>query len=106
MKKSIVSITAAMLFFFAISVQAKEVNPAPRSATETSLTESAIVETLVARVNEIKAMDKSSMSPTEKKELRKELRSLKKSANAHSQNGVVYISGSLVLVIILLIILL
>jgi hypothetical protein len=67
------------------------------------------VDALVVRVNEIKAMDKSSLSSSEKKQLRSELRIARKSLKAHGQHGhggTVVISGSLLLIIILLIILL
>jgi len=58
---------------------------------------------LTQRLEEINAMDKSSLSSTEKRELRKEVRSIKKRANS----GGVYISvGALLIVIILLILLL
>ncbi len=59
---------------------------------------------LMNRINEIKAMDKSSLSPTEKKELRKELRSIKKEFKKEF-NGV-YLSVSAIIIIILLLILL
>jgi hypothetical protein len=48
-------------------------------------------------------MDKSQLSKTEKKELRKELRGLKKQANA--LGGGVYLSVGAIIIIILLLIL-
>jgi len=71
----------------------------------TNTLEPAEVEAYESRVNEIKAMDKSSMTSTERKELRKELRSIESELKLNS--GGVYISvGVLILIIILLIVLL
>lgn len=58
-----------------------------------------------ARVNEIKAMDKASMTSAERKELRKEVRAIESELKLNS--GGVYVSvGVLLLIIILLIVLL
>lgn len=59
-------------------------------------------ETLQLRLDEINSMDKSNLTSSEKKELRKEVKTIKKAAN-----GGVYISvGGLIIIILLLIILL
>jgi hypothetical protein len=60
---------------------------------------------LIDRVNEIKDMDKSSLTATEKKDLRKELRSLKKEVRKNS-NGIYISVGAIIIVILLLILLL
>ena len=62
--------------------------------------------TLIARVNEIKAMDKSNMSQSEKKGLRKELRSLKTQLKSVSGGGVYLSVGAIIIIILLLILLL
>ncbi len=59
---------------------------------------------LMNRINEIKAMDKSSLSLAEKKELRKELKSIKKEFKKEFKG--VYLSVSVIIIIILLLILL
>ena len=56
------------------------------------------------RLEEIKAMDKSELSATEKKELRREVRSIKKELAA--TGGGVYLSVGAILLIVLLLILL
>jgi hypothetical protein len=64
---------------------------------------------LVARLEEINAMDKSGLTRTEKRELRREVRTIENRLNASSTAGggpVIYISGGALLLIILLIILL
>ena len=59
---------------------------------------------LLDRLNEIDAMDKSKLTPAEKKQLRKEVRSTKKEIK--EIGGGVYISaGAIILILILLIIL-
>ncbi len=58
-----------------------------------------------ARINAIKAMDKASMTAAERKELRKEVRTIESELKLNS--GGVYVSvGVLLLIIILLIVLL
>jgi hypothetical protein len=60
---------------------------------------------VMARLDEIKAMDFSSLNSSEKRQLRRELRSLKGQLNDFS-GGVLYISGGTLLILILLLILL
>lgn len=63
------------------------------------------VKVLLNRLDEIKAMDKSSLNSTEKKELRKEVRAIK--AELKSTGNGVYLSvGAIIIVILLLILLL
>ena len=57
------------------------------------------------RVDEIKNMDKSSLTREERKDLRKELRDLNQEAKAISSGGI-YLSTAAIIIIILLLILL
>jgi len=67
-------------------------------------TESVEVKTLELRLNEISAMDMSKLKSSEKKELRKEVRSIKRELKDIS--GGVYISaGLLILILVILIVL-
>jgi hypothetical protein len=60
---------------------------------------------ITARLYEIKQMDKSSMSASEKKTLRKEVKEMKK--EMREGNGGIYLSvGAVIIIILLLIILL
>jgi tRNA pseudouridine-54 N-methylase len=59
---------------------------------------------ITARLYEIKAMDKSSMSAAEKKALRKEVKAMKQ--EMREGNGGIYLSVGAVIIIILLLILL
>ena len=58
---------------------------------------------IISRVNEIDRMDKTNLSPAEKKELRKELNDLKKQADGLDKR--VYLSIGAIIIIILLLIL-
>lgn len=61
------------------------------------------VKVMLSRLEEIKAMDKSEMKASEKKELRKEVRTIK--ANLAASNNGVYLSVGAILIIVLLLIL-
>jgi hypothetical protein len=56
------------------------------------------------RLDEIKATDKSKMNPEEKKDLRKEVKSIKH--NLKDIGGGVYLSGAAVILIVVLLIVL
>lgn len=60
---------------------------------------------MLTRVNEIKDMDKSNLSSSEKKDLRKELRSLKHELKK-SNKGVYLSIGAIIIIILLLILIL
>lgn len=66
--------------------------------------ESVESQAMMSRLEEIKAMDKSNMDSKEKRELRKEVRSIKKSMN--ELGGGVYLSVGAIIIIILLLVLL
>lgn len=63
------------------------------------------VKVMLTRLEEIKAMDKSSMKSSEKKELRKEVRTIKAELKA-TGNGVYFSVGAIIIIILLLILLL
>ncbi len=71
--------------------------------TELTAEQRAELNRIISRVDEIKAMDKSKLTIEEKKELRKELKEMKKKAN--SMSGGVYLSVGAIIIIILLLIL-
>ena len=101
MKKLIVYI-AVLLFVTCTPIQSNaEGGPISISATEK---ESAELKALINRVNEINAMDRSTMSRSEKKEIRKELRATKREVNRHSNGGVFISTGLIILILVLIII--
>ena len=83
------------------TISAKEKNPTAITANPTEVP--AAVRVMYDRLEEIKAMDKSSMTSVEKKELRKEVRAIK--ANLKATNNGVYLSVGAIIIIILLLIL-
>ena len=91
------------LSMFPSSISAAEKNPTAISANTKEIP--AEVTVMYNRLEEIKAMDKSSMNRSEKKALRKEVRAI--NANLSSSNNGVYLSvGAIIIIILLLIILL
>jgi hypothetical protein len=95
-------IALALLTFMPIPLNAVVEFRAPANTTKTA--ESTQANALISRLDEIKAMDKSNMGSFEKKQLRKETRSIKKSLKALS--GGVYLTTGAIIVILLLLILL
>ena len=84
---------------FANKAEAKTVAPV---ATENKLS-AEDVSRMNKRVEEIRSMDKSEMTVSEKRELRKESKGLKE--NVRRSGEVIYISGGTILLIILIIVL-
>ena len=81
------------------------------AANETSVTptetpaSAAHVQQMMDRITEIKNMDKSNLSSSEKKELRKEVKSMKAEVRAN-RHGVYLTVGAAIIIVLLLIILL
>ena len=98
-----------MTAFMLLTIIPMQLNAAsvitPSSMTTTKPVPSPEADALLARLNEIKSMDKSNMRSAEKKQLRKEARSIKSQLKAI--NGGVYLSaGAIILVVLLLVLLL
>lgn len=92
----------AICFFAIEPVQAKIKNNPETTATPAQAERS---KQITARLYEIKAMDKSTMSFSEKKALRKEVKAMKQ--EMREGNGGIYLSvGAIIIIILLLIILL
>ncbi len=102
-KKIFYLMTALLLSFTPVALQASAI--VAEEPTTMSVENEVKAKALVQRLEEIKAMDKSSMTSKEKKALRKEVRSTK--AALSEMNGGVYLSvGAIIIIILLLIILL
>jgi hypothetical protein len=106
MKKLTLCIVTAMLLFAFIPIQLKagtDTKSSVKATTETiEVTE---VEVIEARLEEIKEMDKSELTSVEKRELRKEVRTLK--SDLKTLGGGIYISvGGAILIVLILILLL
>jgi hypothetical protein len=100
-----------MMMVFSLSIFpqtsfASEKNaPAKTAKTAKTAEIPAEVKVMLNRLEEIKAMDKSEMKASEKKELRKEVRTIKAQLKA-SNNGVYLSVGAIIIVILLLILIL
>lgn len=76
----------------------------PSSLTDSKTAESAEVKALLLRLDEIKAKDLSKLNSSEKKELRKEVKSIKDQLKG--PNGIYLSAGAIIIIILLLILLL
>ncbi|MDP1813200.1 MAG: hypothetical protein Q8K92_01990 [Leadbetterella sp.] len=104
MKNLTLSAIAVLLFFVVAPSQLKAASPTERiSVTEAKTLVEPRATVLQARLDELKAMDKSDMSFSEKRQLRKETRSIKK--EMAQINGGVYLSVGAIIIIVLLLIL-
>jgi len=121
MKKLAFGIMTAFLLMSFIPTQLKAATESkPVSVSEIKTVESTTASTQLARLEEIKAMDMSTLSRSEKKELRQEVRAIKNDQNEYGRShhdgdgryhdgrhgGSVLVFGGSGLLIILLIILL
>jgi peptidoglycan hydrolase CwlO-like protein len=106
MKKTTLSIMMMILSLCIMPnvVSANSTEPITNTAAS-STTVPADVQVMYDRLEEIKKTDKSEMSRTERKELRKEVKEIKSELKA--RNGGVYLSvGAIIIIVLLLIILL
>ncbi len=101
-KNTLYLMTALLLSFTPIAIQAAPIGV--EEPTSLSLENELKAKALVTRLEEIKSLDKSTMTSKEKKALRKEVRSTK--AALSEMNGGVYLSVGAIIIIILLLILL
>jgi hypothetical protein len=107
MKKLTLCVMTFSLLLFSVPTHlnaAPETNPIV--ADSISMVETATVTALTARLDEIALIDRSKMRPAERRELRKEVRSINRQLKAVTNGGIYISAGTLLLVIILLIILL
>lgn len=104
---SLKKILGAVAIVLACSVPSfsNEITPALTGKPATTTPESARAEELVNRLEEIKAMDTKSLSRAEKRELRKEVRSIEKEMKTMNGGGVYISVGALLVIIILILIL-
>lgn len=96
----------SLVLVFTLAISANTVSAAgkvDKIKTEMTAEQQIQLKQITNRVQEIKSMDKSNLSKSERKELRQELRGLKKQANA--LGGGVYLSVGAIIIIILLLIL-
>jgi Skp family chaperone for outer membrane proteins len=96
--------TLALIFSLGISFNAAQAADKPaKNPSELNSEQAAQLKKITTRVEEIRDMDKSNLTKTERKALRKELKEMKNQARAIS--GGVYLSVGAIIIIILLLIL-
>lgn len=103
MKKLLYTLT--LVFTLSTLSNAVNANPVAKDNPKTELTteQKAELEHITKRVEEIKAMDRSSLTKAERKALRKEVKELKKRADFLSQNVTLSL-GAIIIILLLLII--
>lgn len=108
MKRKIFSLLIINIFAFTFSSPLSATSHHPKEDPK-KLTEEQIarrMEEMRKRVEEIKAIDRSSLTKEERKALRIELREMNKEAKAMDQRGVYISFGALIIIILLLILIL
>ncbi len=103
MKKLTLSLMTALMLFSIIPMQANAATNPETTAVAVPKTESAEANALISRLYEIKAMDLSKMKGAERKQLRKEVKSIK--SELKTLNGGVYLSVGAIIIILLILIL-
>lgn len=97
----------ALLFLFALNATAARIESNPGKDKVENMSEEekkARLEQIKQRVYEIKAIDKSTLTRSERKELRKELKAMKQ--QAREVQGVYLSVGAIIIIILLLILIL
>ena len=105
MRKLIYTLTTAILLVASAGSASAAVDKAPVKK-ELTAEQEVQLQRIEQRVQEIKDMDKSNLSRTERKALKKELRDMNKQAAAITSGGIYLSVGALLIVILLLILLL
>lgn len=96
----------SLVLVFTLAISANTVSAADKkdkAKTEMTAEQQIQLKRITDRVEEIKAMDKSNLTKAERKDLRSELKEMKKQARA--MGGGVYLSVGAIIIIILLLIL-
>ena len=105
MKKIVFCLLVVRLSFTFLPLQSNAATIAePSSVVDPKPAESAEAKTLLLRLDEINSMDKSKLKSSEKKNLRKEVRSIKD--RLRDLGPGIYLSGAAVLIIVILLIVL
>ena len=107
MKKIVFSLITTCLLLTFYPLQSKATPVASNSIVALKPLESAQTKAkaLEIRLNEINAMDKSTMKPSEKKSLRKEVRSIRQQLKELS-GGIYFSAGAIIIILLLILILL
>ena len=106
MKKKEIYLATAILFLLASPYQSQSKEIIKGTIEQTTATNVTTQdESLLLRLNEINEMDKSELKSSEKRELRKEVRTIKHKLE-HNHGGIYISVGAAIIIVLLLIILL
>ena len=105
MKKLTVYLMMMVLSLSALATPMIAAEKTPTTIANNTKEVPAEVKIMLSRLDEIKAMDKSSLKSSEKKALRKEVRAIKSELRS-TGNGVYFSVGAIIIIILLLILLL
>ena len=97
--------TCLLIAFQPFQLKAETIKAEPSSLAEPKPIESTEAKVLLLRLDKINEIDKTELNSTEKKELRKEVRSIKHELKELG-GGVFLSAGALIIIVILLIVLL
>ena len=89
---------------FTMTPIASQARPHPAATNSATPVENPQAQVLISRLEEIKALDKTELTSSERKALRKEVKSIKKELKTMDQG--VYLSVGAIIIIVLLLILL
>ncbi|MVN21956.1 hypothetical protein [Mucilaginibacter arboris] len=106
MKKKVYLLSTALVLAFSttqLSAATVITEPIAKEVSLTDAQKEAKLEAIKARVEEIKAMDKSQLSKEQKQEVKAELKTMK--AQARALGGGIYLSVGAIIIIILVLIL-
>lgn len=107
MKKLMFCAVIAFMMLAVYPSQSKAADDTKAATTVTVKAEVAREAVLAARLDEIKAMDKSTLTKSEKKELRSEVKEIRKTQDGiyvtHHHHGVYYGLGGVLLIVLIVI---
>lgn len=105
MKKLALCIIVSCILSVSIPLQSSAATATTTSVVVIKPSDMAKAKALELRLNEINAMDKSDLKSSEKKNLRKEVRSIKHQLNELGGGGLYLSVGAIIIIILLLIVL-
>jgi hypothetical protein len=103
MKKNIACLLAGLFF---LTLGSTQVKAGVTTSTTSVPIESTQANVLLNRLNEINTMDKSEMKSSEKKHLKKEVRTINKELKQMNGGGIYLSVGAIIIIILLLILIL
>ncbi len=105
LKKLLPMASFVMLMAFSLPANSAMIVPGSSPTNSTPKTENPRAQELLSRLEVIKGMNKSELSSTEKKDLRKEVKGIRKEMR-HISGGIYLSAGAIIIIILVLILVL